>query len=191
MSESRLSKQFTERDLQRARNLISGNSADNTRIQVGYQKQSGVYSEGDIWEENGKRWTIKNGLKQTLTKHDKIREIVTMPLKCPSCNNPLKPTPLNKKMWSYHKQCSNCVIDMETQLRINGGYEEYAKNIMNSNKTSFITDYEQAIEEYTTTTDDTFVSEAGDIENWSKSKVSPEVLKMLKDNIKKLKAIEL
>jgi len=191
MSESRLSKQFTERDLQRARNLISGNSADNTRIQVGYQKQSGVYSEGDIWEENGKRWTIKNGLKQTLTKHDKIREIVTMPLKCPSCNNPLKPTPLNKKMWSYHKQCSNCVIDMETQLRINGGYEEYAKNIMNSNKTSFITDYEQAIEEYATATDDTFVSEAGDIENWSKSKVSPEVLKMLKDNIKQMKEAEL
>ena len=191
MSESRLSKQFTERDLQRARNLISGNSADNTRIQVGYQKQSGIYSEGDIWEENGKRWTIKNGLKQTLTKHDKIREIVTMPLKCPSCNNPLKPTPLNKKMWSYHKQCSNCVIDMETQLRINGGYEEYAKNIMNSNKTSFITDYEQAIEEYATATDDTFVSEAGDIENWSKSKVSPEVLKMLKDNIKQMKEAEL
>jgi len=191
MKETQLNKQFTERDLQRARNIISGNTSNTTRIQTGYEKKKETYKEGDIWEENGKSWTIINNLKQTITKHDKIRELTQLPLVCPSCNSSFKPTPLNKKMWSYHKICSDCVIDMETKLRIEGKYETYAKNIMNQNKNAFLTDYEQAVEEYATANDDTFMSEAGDIENWSKSKVSPEVLKMLKDNIKKLKEIEL
>ena len=191
MSETQLNREFEERDIQRMRNIVSGNTADSTRIQTGYEKKSQKHIEGDVWEENGKRWTIKGGLKQTVTKHDKIRELVTMPLSCPSCSKALKPTSLNKKMWSYHKMCSDCVIDMETKMRINGTYEEYAKNIMNQNKNSFLTDYEQAVEEYAKSTDDSFVSEAGDIENWSKSKVSPEMLKMLKDNIKQMKEAEL
>ena len=32
MSETQLSKEFTDRDLQRARNIISGNTASATRI---------------------------------------------------------------------------------------------------------------------------------------------------------------
>ena len=40
-------------------------------------------------------------------------------------------------------------------------------------------------------TGDTFISEAGDIENWSKTKLNPEVIKALKSNIKQLKELEL
>jgi len=191
MSETQLNREFEERDIQRMRNIISGNTADSTRIQGGYQKKTVNHTEGEIWEENGKKWTIKGGLKQSVTKHDKIREIITMPLKCPSCNSAMKPTPLNKKMWSFHKKCFDCVIEMETQLKIEGKYEEYAKNIMNQNKNAFVTDYEQAVEEYVNGKDDTFVSEAGDIENWSTAKVNPEVIKALKANIKQLKETEI
>ena len=191
MSETQLSKEFTDRDLQRARNIISGNTASATRIQTGYQKQSEVYTEGDTWEENGKQWTIKGGLKQTITKHDKIRELITMPLKCPSCEKSMKSTSLNKKMWSFHKKCFDCVIEMETQLKIEGKYEQYAKNLMNANKDAFVKDYEQAVEEYANAKDDTFMSEAGDIENWSTSKVNPEVIKALKENIRQLKETEI
>jgi hypothetical protein len=35
------------------------------------------------------------------------------------------------------------------------------------------------------------MSEAGDIENWSKAKINPEVIKTLKENIKQLKELEL
>ena len=35
------------------------------------------------------------------------------------------------------------------------------------------------------------MSEAGDLENWSKVKLKPEVIKALKDNIKQLKELEL
>jgi len=191
MSESRLNKEFSERDIQRMRNIVSGNTADRTRVQAGYEKKIEEHSEGDVWEENGKTWTIKNGLKQTVTKHDKLREMVNMPLKCPECERAMKPTKLNKKMWSVHKKCFDCVIEYETHLKATGQYEAYAKKLMNANKDSFVKDYEQAVEAYINDTGDTFMSEAGDLENWSKAKLNPEVIKILKENIKQLKELEL
>ncbi len=191
MSESRLNKEFSQRDIQRMRNIVSGNTADRTRVQAGYQKQSIEHNEGDVWEESGKTWTIKNGIKQTITKHDKLREMVNMPLKCPECERAMKATKLNKKMWPIHGKCFDCVVEYETKLKATGGYEEYAKKLMNANKDSFVTDYEQAVEAYINDTGDTFMSEAGDLENWSKAKLNPEVIKALKENIKQLKELEL
>ena len=62
---------------------------------------------------------------------------------------------------------------------------------MNSNKNSFVDDYEQAVEAFLNDQGETFMSEAGDIENWSKSKVNPETIKALKANIKQLRELEL
>ena len=191
MSESQLQREFDERDLQRMRNIITGNTANATRIQTGYQKKTIERKEGDVWEENGKKWTIKNGLKQTVTKHDKLRELVKMPLKCPECEKAMKANKLNKKMWNIHKKCFDCVIEYETKLKSTGDYEEYAKNIMNANKNTFADDYEAAVKEYETSKPDTYVSEAGDIENWVGGKVNPEVIKALKENIKQLRELEL
>jgi hypothetical protein len=191
MSETQLNKEFDERDLQRMRNIISGNTANTTRIQTGYTKKHIERSEGDIWEENGKTWTIKNSLKQTVTKHDKLRELVKMPFKCPECERAMKANKLNKKMWVIHKKCFNCVIEYETTLKATGQYEEYAKNIMNANKNTFADDYEAAVKEYETVQPDTYVSEAGDIENWVGGKANPEIIKALKANIKQLRELEL
>jgi len=191
MSETQLQKEFSERDIQRMRNIVSGNTADRTRVQAGYQKQSTEHIEGDVWEESGKTWTIKNGIKQTVTKHDKLREMVNMPLKCPEFERAMKPTKLNKKMWSVHKKCFDCIVEYETHLKATGQYETYAKKLMNDNKNSFVTDYEQAVEAYINDKGDTFMSEAGDLENWSKAKLNPEVIKALKENIKQLKELEL
>jgi transcription elongation factor Elf1 len=191
MSETQLNKEFSERDIKRMRNIISGNTADSTRIQTGYQKKHIERNEGDIWEENGKTWTINNGLKQTVTKHDKLRELVKMPFKCPECERAMKANKLNKKMWVIHKKCFNCVIEYETTLKATGQYEEYAKNIMNANKNTFADDYEAAVKEYETAQPDTYVSEAGDIENWVGGKANPEIIKALKANIKQLRELEL
>jgi transcription elongation factor Elf1 len=191
MSETQLNREFDERDLQRMRNIISGNTANSTRIQTGYTKKHIERNEGDIWEENGKTWTINNGLKQTVTKHDKLRELVKMPFKCPECERAMKANKLNKKMWVIHKKCFNCVIEYETTLKATGQYEEYAKNIMNANKNTFADDYEAAVKEYETAQPDTYVSEAGDIENWVGGKANPEIIKALKANIKQLRELEL
>jgi predicted ATP-dependent protease len=128
MSESQLNKEFSKRDVQRMRNILSGDTANKTRVQAGYEKENKVYVEGDVWEENGKTWTINNGLKQTITKHDKLRQIIVMPLKCPECERAMKVNDLNKKMWSIHNKCFDCVVEYETHLKATGNMKSMLKN---------------------------------------------------------------
>ena len=36
MSETQLNKEFSKRDIQRMRNILTGNTADRTRVEAGY-----------------------------------------------------------------------------------------------------------------------------------------------------------
>ena len=82
-NESVLKKEFNEKEVQRLRNVVSGNAGDRTLKGVGYNKTQEFHKEGDIWTKNGRQWTIKDGIKQNITKLDKAKEAV-MPLFCPS-----------------------------------------------------------------------------------------------------------
>ena len=73
---------------------------------------------------------------------------------------------LNKKMYSIHQMCLDCVIDMEAKLKVQGKFDDYQKNIINSNKNASLEDFERALDAWLEEKD-TFVSEQGDIENWS------------------------
>ena len=68
MSDNVLKKEFNQRDVQRLRNLIQGKTGDKVTIGVGYTKQQEFHNEGDVWEEDGRKWTIKDGIKQNITK---------------------------------------------------------------------------------------------------------------------------
>ena len=188
---TQLNKEFSESDIKRMRNIISGQTGNNTKIQIGYNKEQIKHIEGDIWEENGKTWTIYNGIKQTVTKHDALKAIVEFPLTCPCCSKPMKDIPLNRKMYNIHKRCSDCVIEMETRLRIKGEYETYEKQILNANKNSTIDDAEQMFDEYFNSKNETYVTEAGDIEKWDGGSIDPEVIKAIKNNIKRLRNLEI
>ena len=56
------------------RNLVSGDYGSKTRKQSGYKKYKNKKQEGDIWEEGGRTWTLKNGIKQNIRKLSKARE---------------------------------------------------------------------------------------------------------------------
>ena len=58
-----LKKQFQEKDVQRLRNLMTGKYGEKTIQSAGYRKAEVDRKEGDIWEEDGRKWTIKNGIK--------------------------------------------------------------------------------------------------------------------------------
>jgi hypothetical protein len=182
-NESTLKKEFSKRDVQRMRNLITGKSGDRTQIQAGYERKQQDYKEGDVWEEDGKKWTIKNGVKQSITKLDKFKHLISLPLTCPSCKKPMKADDINKKMYSIHKMCLGCVVEMETKLKAEGKYEDYEKNILNSNKNASLEDFEKALDAWLEEKD-TFVSEQGDIENWSggdKTKAYEEIKKKIQE----------
>lgn len=128
MKETTLKKQFTERDLQRVRNLVQKKVDDKTITSVGYTKAEEIHVEGDVWEENGRTWTIKNGIKRNIRKTDSF----AVPLLCPKCNKPMKHH-LDKKMFGIHQMCLYCVQDMESELKMQGKYEEYERNMILNN----------------------------------------------------------
>ena len=131
--ESLLKKEFKESDLQRARNLVNKDFTSKTKSQTGYQKTYNFYEEGDIWEENGKTWTIKNGLKQNITKLDSAKKAARIPLSCPKCGGPLRHR-LAKKMYNIHGFCFDpCTVEYEASLRKAGLYEQYEKRMMQNN----------------------------------------------------------
>jgi len=187
--DSTLKKEFKKSDVQRMRNIITGKTGDRTQILGGWESKIEEHKEGDIWEENGKKWTIKNGIKQSITKLDKFKHLVSMPLTCPSCKKPMKADELNKKMYSVHKTCLNCVIDMEAKLKLEGKYKEYEKNILNMNKNASLEEFEQALDSWLEEKD-TFVTEQGDIESWQGGDKTV-IYKQLKEKIQEFRKTDI
>jgi hypothetical protein len=191
MSEHNLKREFSQRDVQRMRNILTNNAGAATGVQLGYNKQSTEHVEGDIWEENGRKWTIKNGLKQTVTKFDELKKLTVLPLLCPKCNKTMKNHDTNKKMYSIHGMCLDCVVKMETQLKIEGKYDNYTSGIMNLNKNQEVDDFEQAIQEWLSQQNESYISEAGDVETWKGGKISDEEIRSLKEYIAKLRELKI
>jgi hypothetical protein len=78
---------------------------------------------------------------------------------------------------------------MEAEIKRQGKWEEYAKNIMNSNKNASLEDFEKALDIWIHEKD-TFVSEDGDVESWTggdKKKMFEEI----KVNLDKLKKTDI
>ena len=161
-----LKKEFKRKDVQRARNLITGKTGASTGTQIGYNKKTEDYKEGDIWTEGRKTWTIKNGIKQTVSKLDSIKKEVFMPLCCPKCNKVMKHR-LDKPNYNIHKMCMSCVIDFEGKLKhVPGRYEKYIKELELKNKLTSLDKIENMLLDIANTSNSGFVSEDGVIEKW-------------------------
>ena len=160
-----LKKEFKRKDVDRARNLLMGKSGASSETQVGYKKKRIEYKEGDVWKENGKTWTIKDGIKQTISKLDAIKKEVFMPLCCPKCSKVMKKR-LDKPNYKIHKMCFDCVIDYEHKLRIRGEYDDYIKNLKLKNRLTEINEMENMFLELANQSNEGFVSEQGEVERW-------------------------
>ena len=179
-----LKKEFKRKDVNRARNLITGKSGASSETQIGYNKKRIEYKEGDVWKENGKTWTIKDGIKQTISKLDAIKKEVFMPLCCPKCGKVMKKR-LDKPNYKVHKMCFDCVIDYEHKLRIRGEYNDYIKKLKLKNRLTEIDEIENMFLELANQSNDGFISEQGEIERWKggidKDKISTEIINAAKE----------
>ena len=187
--ETRLQKDFKQRDVQRMRNLITKNYGDKTVTQLGYVKKTIERKEGDVWEEDGRQWTLKNGIKQTVTRFDAIKKSLILPITCPKCHNHMSNHTLNKKMWPIHGMCFDCVITMETELKRDGKFEEYQRNMNKGGLKTYIKELEDFLLEIML--DDgkeSFVTESGDVEEWRGGVIDKtKIVKDLQEHIIKLK----
>ena len=186
--DSVLKKEFKKQDVARVRNLVNKDYTSATKQQLGYSKTQKRYKEGDVWEENGKKWTIKNNLKQNITKLDAAKKALRLPLRCPNCGGPMKHH-LAKKMYKIHGYCFDpCTVEMEANLRRAGLYEQYEKRMLQGNMKVFIKDIEEWAEGLVTGKVESFVTEQGDVENWSTSTAKQkEIVKSVKEYTEQLR----
>jgi hypothetical protein len=100
--------------------------------------------EGDVWEDiNGRKWTIKNGIRQTVTKLDDAKT----PWWCPRCKKPMNHR-LDIKFWRIRNHCMDCVIKDETEIRRQGKWEEYEQKIMLRNYIAEVKDKIAELQSY-------------------------------------------
>ena len=183
-----LKKDFKSADVQRLRNLVTGKQSERSTAGVGYSKKQETHDEGDVWEENGRTWTIKNGIKQNITKLDKAKKEETLPLFCPCCDQLMK-NKNDKLFYIQYKRCFNCQVDFETDIRKHGLWEEYEKNIINSDVDSLIQDYNIWIDEIVNNSNESFITENGDVERWVGSS-KKKLLESKEETIKYLQSLK-
>ena len=178
-----LKKEFKRKDVNRARNLLMGKSNASTGTQIGYNTKTEDHKEGDVWTEGRKKWTIKNGIKQTVSKLDTIKKEVFMPLCCPECGNVMKKR-LDKPNYNIHKKCFDCVVDFEHKLKIKGEYNDYIKKLKAKNSFDIVDEMESYLLDAINTSNEGFVSENGVIERWVGGVNKVELTKQVKEAVK-------
>ena len=182
-----LKKEFKQRDVERLRNLVKGKYGERTTMGTGYTKAKEFHGEGDVWEEDGRTWTIKNGLKQNITKLDKAKEGIVLPLFCSCCNNVMKPH-LDKRWYVLYGHCFNCQVDVEHKLRKEGKLEETEQQITNDHVDGITKDFEVWFNELLNT-NDSFVTEQGDVEKWDGSG-KEQLIKQKEEALKYLQSLK-
>tara|TARA_Y100000593_G_C4239952_1_gene301578 strand:- start:264 stop:890 length:627 start_codon:yes stop_codon:yes gene_type:complete len=191
-----LKKEFKRKDVERMRNLIRGKAGDSSEQQVGYTKKRVDRKEGDIWTEGHKTWTIKNGIKQTISKLDKIRKETVMPLCCPQCSNVMKKH-LDKSCFKTHKKCLDCVVEDRKKLvnkeRLTNTYDP-TKNFHKVNRKNQlmadiarINDLEASYIEKITNSKSNYISEQGDVERWVGNSNTESLIKEIKETAKTMR----
>tara|TARA_R110001606_G_scaffold171936_1_gene317969 strand:- start:4612 stop:5184 length:573 start_codon:yes stop_codon:yes gene_type:complete len=165
MSDGKLKKGFSKPDVTRLRNLIQGKSGERTTSGTGYSKAaSDKHQEGDIWEESGRSWTIKNGIKENITKLDKFKSL-TIPLFCPKCTK-IMDKQLDPNYYKSYGECLSCRTEFETKLKIEGKWQEHTRNAHNLEIDHLIEEYKQFYADKLQESNQGFVTEAGDVEKW-------------------------
>lgn len=167
-----LNREFTKKDVNRMRNLITGDTHEKTSDIIGYKNGGETHKEGDVWESNGKKWIFKDGVIQNITRLDSVKNLNKMPLFCPKCSKPMK-NRNDKTFYPIHKMCFDCLVIFESNLRIEGKWEEYEKEIHNSEIDARISEFNYLLDNALDESNKGFITEDGKMEKWD-GKVNKE-----------------
>ena len=188
MKDNILKKEFNKKDVTRLRNLVKGDSKERTGQGIGYSKAEEFHKEGDIWEQDGRKWTIVDGVKENITKLDNFKK-AAIPLFCPSCNSIMNKQ-LDPHYYRAHNKCLNCITAFETKLKIEGKWEQHTKDTHNKEVDKTIDEYKAFIKYKMNETNNGFVSEAGEVERWHGGINEKRAEKALQEGIEYLKGLK-
>ena len=112
--------------------LIKG-KAPEKRVMVGYEGNKEPAKHGDI-----------------ISPLSEVMQEARMPWFCPACKKTMNKR-FDNKMWLLYNQCFDCQITFENKLRIEGKYEEWEKNKVNSNQKAYLEDLLVSLDEWRNT----------------------------------------
>jgi hypothetical protein len=99
--------------------------------------------EGETWEDvDGRKWTVKNGVKQSISK----LETAKTPWWCPKCNKVMNHK-IDDKFWRIRGHCFDCNVKEETELRRQGKWKEYEEQKLRANFLSEMKDTLQKLQD--------------------------------------------
>lgn len=137
-------------------------------IKVGYTKTEQERVEGEQFEEGGKTWVIKNGIKTSVSKLKQARQFGQMPLTCPNCGQRMEDNTQNMKSWLLRGYCFNCLIKHDNDLVVNGQFKQFEREEMIKNVKAYTESMKQELQEYIKDyKSKKYITEDGDIEEWS------------------------
>ena len=132
---SLLNKEFKKSDVNRIKNLVSGKFSSSTEeLIIGYEKEKINHKEGDTWEEDNITWTIKNGVKVSISKLENLRKELSMPFTCPECNKFMVDNEVNRKFYLIDKCCSLCAVKKHDKMKMEGIYSNYTSEFISKNR---------------------------------------------------------
>ena len=114
----------------------------NRPIQVGYTGKT-LREEGDEWEDhNGRKWKIQNGQRKQITKVP-ARGID----KCSDCEKMILKD-IDQDTYNRMNRCYHCQINFEVDLKAEGKWEDWVKEMEEKRWETILKEYESEMELY-------------------------------------------
>ena len=114
----------------------------NRPIQVGYIGKT-LRKEGEKWEDhNGRKWKIQNGQRKQITKVPS-RGID----KCSDCEK-LILKDIDQDTYNRMNRCYHCQINFEVDLKVEGKWEDWVKEMEEKRWETILKEYESEMELY-------------------------------------------
>ena len=109
------------------------------------EKRIMVAMEDSNEKRERKKLTEKE--REEASKRSDALKAARMPWFCPKCDKVMKKN-VDDKMWRLYDHCSDCQVQFENRLAIDGKYDEWVRSVERENKISWIKDQRQSIEEF-------------------------------------------
>ena len=114
----------------------------NRPIQVGYTGKT-LRKEGEEWEDhNGRKWKIQNGQRKQITKVP-ARGID----KCSDCEKMIL-NDIDQDTYNRMNRCYHCQINFEVDLKAEGKWEDWVKEMEEKRWETILKEYESEMELY-------------------------------------------
>lgn len=177
--------------------MLDGVHRTQTKTTIGFEETSGYVRRevGEQWQDtNGDMWEQKAGYKVKLGKLHQLRQDLKKFPNCMKetceCKNPKR---LDEKMRAFHGMCFDCVLSMESKLRMSGEYDRYEKKKMLENAKAWLKQAQFEKDALKVALKMKFINENGSVEEWNGvdieavlSKIDADFEKLREEYIEKL-----